>query len=121
MKRLLIVLCLLAGVAQGRTVAERMRSILLPDRVFRDVPVVEILETVGADSVGADPEGVGVSLIVLDNAAGTLADQRITITLRGLTVERALRLLAAAAELHLRVDANAVVVTPSTHVIRPSS
>lgn len=117
------VMIALAGWAfavSAQTVEQRAQKIVLPDRVIRDQPVTEILEAIAVDSVNADPEGVGISIIIRDDAAGAMAGRRLTLTFRGATVERALRLVAAAAALRMQFDANAVVVTPSKNVVGPT-
>ncbi len=110
----------LAATAAAQTAEQRAREILLPDRVIRDQPVTAILVAIADDSVKADPNGVGVSIIVRDDDAGSMARRRLTLTFRSLTVERALRLLAAAAALRLQFDPNAIIVTPSKNVVGPT-
>jgi len=115
----IIALAGLSVAASAQTVEQRAQAIVLPDRVIRDQSVTEILEAIAEDSVKADPQGVGVSIVVRDDDAGTMARRRLTLTFRGATVERALRLVAAAAALRLQFDAGAVVVTPSKNVVGP--
>jgi hypothetical protein len=97
----------------------RMEAITLPDVEFRNAPLAEIVERIAEASVRADPSGVGVPIVPKFDAADARIGQRLTFVLRGASVARALQILCAAAELHLRVDRDAVVLTFSRNAVRP--
>lgn len=97
-------------------VADPLR-IQLPDMDFRQATVVEIVDWIRDQSIQADPAGVGLSVVLKDDARGTLAATRLTLGLTRPTVQRALELLAASANLYIRRDARAVVIEPSKAVI----
>ena len=108
------------ATAGAENTDERMRRLTLPDRAFRDAPALEILRYIEEESRRADPAGVGVNLVVMDDADRRLERTRLTLALRSATVERALRLVASAAALTLRVEENAVVLTPSKTAVHSS-
>lgn len=103
--------------ARPPTLASKVHTIVLPDMNFRNAPLSEIVDFIVDRSREADPEGVGVSIIVKDDARGTLRNRRLTISLRKPTIEEAFRLLSSAAGLTLRIDRSAVVVEVDTDVI----
>ncbi len=109
-----------AAIVFAASVGERMKNITLPDRFFRDEPVSEILRYIEEESARADPDGVGIPLVVMDNEQCRVERTRLTLTFRGVTVEEALRLVAAAAALSLRIEESAVVIAPSKNVVGPS-
>ena len=92
-------------------------TIQLPDMKFRQATVPEIIDWIRDQSIAADPAGVGLSLVLKDDAKGTLAATRLTLGLTRPTVRRALELLATSANLYIRRDARAVVIEPSKVVI----
>lgn len=123
MKRIWLALCLgaVAGLAVAQTAEQRARTITLPDREVRDQSLVDILTAIADDSVKADPDGIGVNIIIRDDAAGSMAGRRLTLMFRAMTVERALRLIASAAALQLQFEPNAVIVSPSRRTIGPTT
>lgn len=91
--------------------ASKAAAITLPDLAYRDLPLKDILEDIRQKGVAADPEGVGVNLLVkLDEA---LAAKRFTLSVKAPTVERALKLLAAVAGLYLQYEPAYIVIAPS--------
>ncbi len=92
-------------------------GIRLPDMDFRQAPVVEIVDWIREESAKADPAGIGLSVVLKDDARGTIAATRLTLGLTRPTVQRALDLLATSANLYIRRDARAVVIEPSKAVI----
>lgn len=99
------------------TLAFKVHTIVLPDMNFRNATLSQIVDFIVDRSREADPEGVGVSIIVKDDARGTLRNRRLTLNLRKPTIEEAFRLLSSAAGLTLRIDRSAVVVEVDTDVI----
>ena len=97
---------------------ERLRRLMLPDRVFRDESVTAILAYIEMAAAAADPEGVGVNLVVFDDPERPLDQVRLTLVFRSATVEQALRQIAAAAALTLQFEAHAVIVRPSRTAVR---
>ena len=91
----------------------------LPDMEFRQATVTEIVDWIRDRSIEADPGGVGLSVILKDDAKGTLARTRLTLGLKRPTVKRALDLLASTANLYIRRDARALVIEPSKNVAGP--
>ncbi|MCX7817896.1 MAG: hypothetical protein N2652_01590 [Kiritimatiellae bacterium] len=85
----------------------------LPDMHFRQAPLAEILAWIRDRSREADPEGVGVNLILKDDAAGTLGAMRLTLRLTRPTVRQALELLATTAGLYIRRERNVAVIERS--------
>ncbi len=85
----------------------------LPDMNFRQAPLAEILDWIRDRSREADPSGVGVSLILKDDARGTLAATTLTLRLTRPTVRRALDLLATTAGLYIRRERNVAVIERS--------
>lgn len=123
MKQIRLALCVvaIAGSAVAETAEQRARRIVLPDREVRDQSVVDILTAIADASVQADPEGVGVNIVIRDDAAGSMAGRRLTLLFRAMTVERALRLIASAAALQLQFEPNAVIVSPSRRTVGPTT
>ena len=91
----------------------------LPDMEFRQATVSEIVEWIRDRSIEADPGGAGLSVILKDDAKGTMARTRLTLGLKRPTVKRALDLLASTANLYLRRDARVLVIEPSKNVAGP--
>ena len=91
----------------------------LPDLEFRQATVTEIVDWIRDRSVEADPGGVGLSIVVKDDAKGTMARTRLTLGLKRPTVKRALDLLASTANLYIRRDSRAIVIEPSKNVVGP--
>ncbi len=85
----------------------------LPDMNFRQAPLSEILDWIRDRSRDADPAGVGVSLILKDDARGTLAATPLTLRLTRPTVRRALDLLATTAGLYIRRERHVAVIERS--------
>lgn len=85
----------------------------LPDMNFRQAPLAEILDWIRDRSREADPAGVGVSLILKDDARGTLAATPLTLRLTRPTVRRALDLLATTAGLYIRRERNVAIIERS--------
>lgn len=111
----------LAGLAAAQTAEQRARQIILPDREIRDQSVTDILALIAEESVQADPEGVGVNIVIRDDPAGCMANRRLTLMFRAMTVERALQLIASAAALQLQFEPNAVIVSPSRRTVGPTT
>ena len=107
-----------AGAGAGATMAQKLKTLRLPDLEFRNATVSEVVDFIVTHSREADPEGTGVSIILKDNARGTVGSHRLTMSVAKPTVEHALKLLATTAELYVRVEASAVILEPSTNVVR---
>ena len=114
----LVLWLLPAGAGAGTSMAEKLKTLRLPDLEFRNATVSEVVDFIVAKSRETDPEGTGVSIIVKDNAKGTVGSHRLTMSVAKPTVEHALKLLATTAELYVRVEASAVILEPSTNVVR---
>ena len=104
-----LALCALAA-APPETMRSTLKSIVLPDLVFRETPVTEIVEFVSEKSREVDPEGVGVSILL--KLKPGVPVKKLTLTIHHPTVERALELIASAADLNMRIDRSAVVLEP---------
>ena len=96
----------------------KVRTLVLPDLDFRNAPLSAVTDFIVEQSRAADPEGVGVSIILKDDARGTLRSRRLTIGVKKPTIESALRLLSSAAGLLVRIDPGAIVIENDTDVIR---
>ncbi|MBM4156208.1 MAG: hypothetical protein FJ221_14455 [Lentisphaerae bacterium] len=103
----------------ARVAAADPMMLQLPDMEFRQATVSEIVEWIRDRSIEADPGGVGLSVILKDDAKGTMARTRLTLGLKRPTVKRALDLLASTANLYLRRDARVLVIEPSKNVAGP--
>ena len=96
----------------------KVRTLVLPDLNFRNASLPEVTDFIVEQSRAADPEGVGVSIILKDDARGTLRSRRLTIGVKKPTLEYALRILSSAAGLLVRIDRSAIVIENDTDVIR---
>jgi len=85
----------------------------LPDMNFRQAQLSVILDWIRDRSREADPAGVGVNLILKDDARGTLGATPLTLRLTRPTVRRALDLLATTAGLYIRRDGNVAIIERS--------
>ncbi len=94
----------------------RARVLVLDRLEFRDQPLAGILDEIVERSREADPSGIGVNVIV--RLTPEQAGQRLTLNLRDVTVERALRLLATTAGLLIRYDERAIIVRPDPRIWR---
>ncbi len=97
---------------------QKMAALTLPDMVFRNTPVSEILQWIMENSAEVDPEKTGVNIIIKDDADRYMAKRRLTMTLKAPTVDQALKLLASTAGLYVRVDERVIVVERSTNVTK---
>lgn len=95
----------------------KVRTLVLPDLNFRNASLPEVADFIVEQSRAADPEGVGVSIILKDDARGTLRSRRLTIGVKKPTIENALRLLSSAAGLLVRIDPGAIVIENDTDVV----
>lgn len=97
---------------------QKMAALTLPDMVFRNAPVSEILQWIMDKSAEVDPEKTGVNIIIKDDTDRYMAKRRLTMTLKAPTVDQALKLLASTAGLYVRVDERVIVVERSTNVTK---
>lgn len=103
-----VVLAATAGAAEPLSV--KLDELILPDLAFRRAPLKEIIDYVVEQSRELDPEGVGVNVIL--KLPESIQKQEFTLSIRKASVRRVIHLIAAVADLHLRIESYAVVLEP---------
>lgn len=104
----------LAAAAAPGSLRARLQSIRLPQLKFRAATLTEVIETIQAQGIAADPKGEGFNLLLrlTPEYMQKNAAQRFTIVLGPMPVEQALQAVASAAQLWIQWDAHAVILRP---------
>ncbi len=97
-----------AGAAEP--LSAKLDGLIIPDLAFRRAPLKEIIDYVVEQSRELDPEGVGVNVLL--KLPESIQKQEFTLSIRKASVRRVIHLIAAVADLHLRIEAYAVVFEP---------
>jgi general secretion pathway protein D len=93
---------------QELPIAERIGKVSFPRLVFDATPLAQALETLSAM---ADAQGMPVNIVRL---APKGDDPKVTISLRNITLERALHYIAQTVSFRVELEEDAVVLRPSS-------
>ncbi|MDF1860259.1 MAG: hypothetical protein P1U87_08590 [Verrucomicrobiales bacterium] len=105
----LLALFSFASLAEGASIPEKLRSIIIPSIEFSEAPIADaiaFLQTRSAELDTIDRTGINVIL----DAKGEAAMKDVSLNLRNVTLGRALWFLAEVSGFDLRVDSHAVML-----------
>lgn len=109
---------------------EKLKSIVIPEIDFKDVPLEDAIEflrrkSADLDTMESDPSNKGVNLVVqpaagpqdvVEEAQGRENSPRITLNLKNVPLEEALRYTTELAGRKYKVDSDGVEIVPLTDV-----
>ncbi len=121
-KYFLVTWLLLAGVSSGgvdvaETMAARARELEIPELQVRDARAPDVLAALSLAAQEADEAGQGIN--ILFHADPDTEGPRVTVSLRKVSVYEAIRAIAEAANLWVRFEENAVVLTERSSKTAP--
>lgn len=101
------------GGVSDEGMRRRLESIILPRVSFTDMPLPKVIETLSEISTDYDPSKQGVNMLFIAPPAGT-PTPKISVTLRGLSLEKVLDFVTRQANYQYELTNDAVVVKPDS-------
>ena len=95
-----------------KVLEQKLKEIVIPDLSFRQADVQGALTFLRVRSKELDPEKNGVNILSAFPAGDSSAQLSLTLELRNVSLYDALRYCCEAAGITMRIDDNAVVLTP---------
>ena len=102
--------------AQGQPLSARLTSLILPELVFREASLQEVVDHLIQKSRELDPSGEGVNILLRTDPKESQA-KRLTLSAKKPTsIKRALDLICAAADVSYYQDGNTLIVRAPARV-----
>ena len=95
-----------------KALIKKSKSIIIPEMAFREANVRDAVAFLNQAAKQSDPDKEGVNILVMLPPGDATAQPTLTIELHNVPLYDALRYSCEALGLHMRIDDNAVVLSP---------
>jgi len=92
---------------QAADMRQRLQAVTVPQVQFAEVPLIEVLDLLGAVSQEYDPAGMGFNLVLIDPSQNNPV---VSISLRNLSFDRTLELILTSVGYEYDLDCDAVII-----------